>query len=108
MAQTEINLTIENFRFSSQRWIVPSGEEIHFHIENPTGNPHNIIILKGQSIEELDVKIEENQYWSILIEQNEVEATFQAPAMPGEYRVVCSVDDHLEKGELGGLVVVIP
>ena len=108
MAQTNITLAIENSRFHPQRWIVPSGKEIHLHIENPAGDQHDIVILKGQALGETDPAIFENQFWSVAINQTMLEVTFLSPAMPGEYRIVCSVGDHQEKGEQGILVVVIP
>jgi len=108
MAQTNITLSIENSRFYPQRWIVPSDEEIHLHIENPAGDQHDIVILKGQALGETDPTIFENQFWSVAIKQTLLDVTFQSPAMPGEYRIVCSVGNHQEKGEQGMLVVVIP
>jgi len=108
MTQTDISLTIENSRFFPRKWIIPSGAVIHLSVDNPAGDLHTLIIMKGQSEGETDPNLAENQYWSVSIKQTTLEATFHAPSMPGEYRVVCSIDDHQVKGEQGILVVVIP
>jgi plastocyanin len=107
-AQRNISLTIENDRFSPQKWTIPSGETIQLSIHNPEGDPHYIVVLKGQALGETDPTLLDNQYWSVSVLQNLAEASFVAPSMPGEYRIVCSLDGHEVKGEQGILVVIIP
>jgi hypothetical protein len=108
IAQTDIFLTIENNRFIPQKWIIPSGELIHLSINNPKGDTHNLVILKGQASRETDPTLLNNQYWFASVQENLTDVSFVAPAMPGEYRIVCSSDGHATKGEQGILVVVIP
>lgn len=108
MAKTDISLTIANSRFTPRKWYVPSGETIHLSIEDPSGDLHNLVILKGEAEGETDPNVIQNQYLSEAVQQNDLEILFQAPAMPGEYRIVCSIDNHEKKGEQGILVVVIP
>ena len=108
MSKTDISLTIANSRFTPRKWYVPSGEKIHLSIRNPFGDLHNLVILKGEAEGETDPKLIQNQYLSEAVQQTTLDIVFQAPAMPGEYHIVCSVDDHEKKGEQGILVVVIP
>jgi plastocyanin len=108
LPNTDISLTIENSRFTPRKWFVPSGERIHLSVENPSGDLHNLVILKGEAEGETDPNLVQNQYLSISVQQHAEDFSFQAPAMPGEYHIVCSIDDHETKGEQGILVVVIP
>jgi plastocyanin len=108
MAQTDIQIIIDNYSFTPQRWIVPSGEIIHIKVDNPSGGFHTLVILKGHTVMESNPRIKANQYWSITIDQTGSEETFRAPAMPGEYQIVCAQADHQEKGERGIFIVVIP
>jgi plastocyanin len=108
MARTDISLTIENSRFTPLRWIIPSGQLVQLSIHNPKGDTHNLVVLKGQASGETDPTLLDNQYWSVSVLQNLTDVSFVAPAMPGEYRIVCSIDGHEVKGERGILVVVNP
>jgi len=107
-AQTDISLTIENSRLTPGRWIVPAGEMIHLSIQNPQGDLHDLVILKGEALGETDPNISQNQYWVYSLQNKLTNVFFKAPASPGEYRIVCSLDGHEAKGEQGILVVVIP
>ena len=108
MAKTDIILEVANSRFYPQKWIIPSGQKIHLRIINNSDTQHELVILNGQSPAESDATILSNQFWPVSVEQKETDVTFQAPAMPGEYRLVCSFKDHEKKGEQGVLVVVVP
>ena len=108
LAQTSISFTIENSRFTPQKWYVPSGEMIQLSVDNPGAKTHRLVILKGSAVGETDPNVEQNQFYSVLVQIQHVELSFQAPAMPGEYRLVCATDSHEIEGERGILVVVIP
>ncbi len=77
-------------------------------VSNPNVEVHNLVILKGRAPDELDPNILANQYLSFPISEAETNLTFKAPGMPGEYKLVCSVGNHMDLGEQGTLVVVIP
>jgi hypothetical protein len=106
--KTDISLEITQFRFHPQRWIVPSGENIHMRISNPEGMPHTLVILNKQGLGDLDASDPSNQYWAYSFSMKTVELNFKAPAMPGEFSLVCAEADHKQKGEQGVLIVVIP
>lgn len=106
--KTDISLEISQFRFHPQRWIIPSGESIHISISNPDGTHHTLVILNKQGLGELDAGDPSNQYWVYSFSMKTVEINFKAPAMPGEFSLVCADSDHKQKGEQGTLIVLIP
>ncbi|MFC4024342.1 cytochrome C oxidase subunit II [Oceanobacillus longus] len=82
--EAEINndvvMTLTNFDFDKEEYVVQSGEEVTITLVNEEGN-------HGISIDELDVNI-----------QGEGEAVF-VPEEPGEYVIYCNVfcgDGHEE------------
>lgn len=107
---TELNVTLTDFQFTPNDFIVPAGQEITLNATNTGVVVHNFVIMKlgttaGASFEEED---EGNVYWQ---EQDipsggDISVTFTAPTEPGEYEVICRTDGHIASGMVGKLVVV--
>lgn len=107
---TEINVTMIDFQFTPNQFIVPAGQGITLNVINNGIVVHNFIIMKlgttaGDSFDDDDVA---NVYWEEVDIQpgSNVSATFIAPAEPGEYQVVCRTQGHITSGMVGKLIVV--
>lgn len=107
---TEINVTMTDFQFQPNDFIVPAGQEITLSGLNNGGVVHNFVIMNlgtsaGASFEDDD---DANVYWQERDIQpgGDFSVTFVAPAEPGEYEVVCRTEGHIASGMVGKLTVV--
>ena len=109
-ATTTINVTTTDFQFTPNQFTVPAGQEITVNVLNTGAVVHNFIIMKlgttaGEAYDEDD---DANVFWEEVDIQpgGDISATFTAPAVPGEYQVVCRTPGHIASGMIGKLIVV--
>ncbi|HXF85735.1 MAG TPA: cupredoxin domain-containing protein [Anaerolineales bacterium] len=109
---TNLNVTMTDFVFTPNEFVVPAGQEITLHIINNGAVVHNFVIMKlgttaGETFDEED---QPNVYWEErdIPPGGDLSVTFMAPAEPGEYQVVCRTPGHITSGMLGKLIVVAP
>jgi len=106
---TTINVTMTDFQFTPNAFIVPAGQEISLNSTNNGAVVHNFVIMKfgttaGPMFDEEDIP---NVYWEVEIQPGgSVNTTFTAPTEPGEYEVVCRTEGHIASGMVAKLTVV--
>jgi uncharacterized cupredoxin-like copper-binding protein len=110
-ASTTLNVTLSDFKFTPDTFVVPAGKEITLNLKNEGAVEHEFVIMKlGTNVgEHFGPEDEDNIYWEVEVDKGESKsATFTAPSDPGEYQVVCGIPGHFEAGMVGKLVVVKP
>jgi len=106
---TTINVTMTDFQFTPNAFIVPAGQEITLNSTNNGAVVHNFVIMKfgttaGPMFDEEDIP---NVYWEVEIQPGgSVNTTFTAPTEPGDYEVVCRTEGHIASGMIAKLTVV--
>jgi uncharacterized cupredoxin-like copper-binding protein len=106
---TTINVTMTDFQFTPNAFIVPAGQEITLNSTNNGAVVHNFVIMKfgttaGPMFDEEDIP---NVYWEVEIQPGgSVNTTFTAPTEPGDYEVVCRTEGHIASGMVAKLTVV--
>jgi uncharacterized cupredoxin-like copper-binding protein len=106
---TTINVTMTDFQFQPNQFIVPAGQEITINSTNNGAVVHNFVIMKygttaGDMFDEEDIP---NVYWEVELQPGgSVNETFTAPTEPGEYEVVCRTEGHITSGMVAKLTVV--
>ena len=106
---TTINVTMTDFQFTPNAFIVPAGQEITLNSTNNGAVVHNFVIMKfgttaGPMFDEEDTP---NVYWEVEIQPGgSVNTTFTAPTEPGDYEVVCRTEGHIASGMVAKLTVV--
>ena len=86
-------------------------KEISFSGRNNGAVTHDFVILKqGADIgESFGTEDEANVFWEIQIPAGQTaDATFTAPADPGEYQVLCGIPGHYQAGMVAKLAVAAP
>jgi uncharacterized cupredoxin-like copper-binding protein len=108
-ASAQMQVTISTDRFTPNQWRIPGGESIQIQILNQTQIAHEWVLLKAPPKDPYGAEEEAQVLVRIQVAAGETRsAQFRAPAAPGEYSVTCSIPGHLEKGEIGKVVVVQP
>ncbi len=110
-ASTTLDVTLSDFKFTPDTFVVPAGKEITLNLKNEGTVEHEFVIMKlGTTVgEHFGPEDEDNIYWEVETAEGESKTvTFIAPSEPGEYQVVCGIEGHLEAGMVGKLVVVKP
>ncbi len=108
---TTFNVTLSDFKFTPDTFVVPAGKEITLNLKNEGEVEHEFVIMKlgTNAGEHFGPEDEDNIYWEEELEKGESKTvTFTAPSEPGEYQVICGIEGHLEAGMVGKLVVVKP
>ena len=108
---TEIDATLDDFKFSPTEWTVAAGEEITIELENNGSVLHEFVILQ-QGVEissEAELPETEEEllasfvYWETEIEPGQSKTeTFTAPEA-GTYQVICAIETHFNAGMTGTL-----
>ncbi|HSL28165.1 MAG TPA: cupredoxin domain-containing protein [Anaerolineales bacterium] len=104
-----INVTMTDFQFQPNQFIVPAGQEITFNSSNNGAVIHNFVVMQlgttaGDTFDDEDVP---NVYWEAEIPPGgSVNTSFTAPSEPGEYQVVCRTEGHIISGMIATLTVV--
>ena len=111
-ASTEIDATLEDFKFSPTEWTVAAGEEITTELENNGSVLHEFVILQQgvQISSEAELPETEEEllasfvYWETEIEPGQSKTeTFTAPEA-GTYQVICAIETHFNAGMTGTLI----
>jgi uncharacterized cupredoxin-like copper-binding protein len=108
-ASSTINLTMTDFMFSPDTFVVPAGKEITLNVTNIGAVVHDFVIFKlGASVgDKFGPEDTPNIYWEVKVSSGETKSmTFTAPAEPGDYYVTCGIPGHHEAGMNGKLTVV--
>jgi len=106
---TAIDVTLMDFQFVPNEFIVPAGQQITFSAVNNGAVVHNFVIMKlgtnaGDAWDEGDVP---NIYWEVEVQPGgNANTSFVAPTDPGEYQVVCRTEGHIMSGMVAKLTVV--
>jgi len=107
---TEINVTLTDFQFTPNQFIVPAGQEITVNVVNTGAVVHNFIIMKlgttaGDTYDDDDTA---NVFWEEVDIQpgGDISTSFIAPTERGEYQIICRTEGHIASGMVGKLVVV--
>lgn len=106
---TSINVTLTDFQFQPNQFVVPAGQEISITAVNTGAVVHNFVIMKlgvdvGATLEDDDIP---NIYWEVeLVPGADVATSFTAPSEPGEYQVICRTEGHIASGMVAKLIVV--
>ena len=106
---TMIKVSMTDFAYNPNRFVVPSESEVTLDIGNNGSVVHNFIVMKAnalpdQNLHEMD---ESNIYWKIELTPGQNATTsFTTPSAVGEYVIVCSTEGHYEAGMTAKLVVV--
>jgi uncharacterized cupredoxin-like copper-binding protein len=108
-ATPQMQVSISMDHFSPAEWRVPGGESIQIQINNLTSSAHEWVLLSDPPKEPYGAEEEAQVLVRIQLAAGETRAEqFRAPLVPGEYSVTCAIPGHLEKGEVGKIVVVQP
>jgi uncharacterized cupredoxin-like copper-binding protein len=116
-ASTEIDATLDDFRFSPTEWTVTAGEAVTIELQNDGSVLHEFVLLQPgveiSSEAELPATEEELSadfvYWEtgwIKPGQSTTE-TFTAPEA-GVYQVICAIATHFSAGMTGTLIAEAP
>ncbi len=108
-ASTKLDVTLTDFQFSPNQFIVPAGQQITLNLTNNGAVVHNFVIMKkGQSAgNEFTDADEPNVYWQVeLAPGGSIQTSFTAPSDPGDYEVVCKTPGHIQAGMTAKLTVV--
>ena len=106
---TSIDVSMTDFQFQPNQFMVPAGQEISFTSSNNGAVVHNFVIMKlgtsaGDLFDDEDVP---NIFWEVeLVPGANTETSFTAPPEPGEYEIVCRTQGHIASGMTGKLTVV--
>lgn len=107
-ATLDVQMTDE-FRFIPDRFEVPADAEVTLNLTNVGALEHDFVLLEQGT--EVTTPVDESEIEDDALFDQDIEPgdtgtfTFQAPAEPGEYRVICAIPGHLEQGMEATLVV---
>lgn len=97
-----------DFKFSPDRWSVPAGAKVTLTLDNKGALEHTWIIMKkdNTALAPFSAEQEGNVFWKADVKAGASQTfTFDAPADPGDYEVICGEPAHLEQGMKGTLTV---
>jgi uncharacterized cupredoxin-like copper-binding protein len=104
-----ITVTLTDFQFIPNNFTIPAGEEITLRATNTGAVVHDFVIMKygttvGDNYADED---KPNIYWMVELQPGETTSTtFDAPADPGEYQVICGIKGHFAAGMIAKMTVV--
>jgi len=108
-ASTTLTAAIDIDGCQPARWVVPGGAAITATFTNDTTNTAQWDVLIYPATPPYDGMDKENFFIAFSIPANTTHTEeFTAPAMPGEYQVLCSQASKLDKTPKATLVVVQP
>ena len=106
-ASTKIDVVMDDFSFTPGTVEVAAGQEITVTVTNNGTEEHEFVIFKEgfNAGDKFGAEDEDNIYWEVEALPGETKTeTFTAPAA-GIYYVTCGIEEHLEKGMSGYLIV---
>lgn len=107
-AATKLEVVMDDFSYSPNPVTIAAGKEITITVTNNGKEEHEWVLFNkgmdaGESFGDED---EANIFWEIEAEPGESKtATFTAPSEPGEYYLTCGMEDHLQEGMIGKVIV---
>jgi uncharacterized cupredoxin-like copper-binding protein len=105
-----LDVTMTDFAFLPNTFIVPAGEQISFSATNNGAVTHSFIIMKSgvQVMSHFTDKDKPNIYWEVeqIAPGQSVRGMFTSPYDPGQYQIICGVAGHFEAGMVAKLTVV--
>jgi uncharacterized cupredoxin-like copper-binding protein len=107
---TTINVTMTDFMFTPDSFMVLAGKEITLNATNNGAVEHDFVILKlGANVgDKFDSEDAPNVFLQAKVSPGESKSiTFTAPAEAGDYYVTCGIPGHHEAGMNGKLTVVV-
>ena len=105
---TKLDVTLNDHSFTPDQMTIAAGKEITINITNKGKEEHEWVLFNlgtdaGESFGDED---EGNIYWEVEALPGESKtATFKAPSEPGEYYLTCGIEDHLQEGMVGKVIV---
>lgn len=103
-----LRIDMSDFMFSPDHWSVPAGAQVSLTLNNKGALDHTWIIMKkgATAAAPFGADQQDNILWQAKVEagQNQI-FSFDAPAEPGDYEVICGEPAHLEQGMKGTLTV---
>jgi uncharacterized cupredoxin-like copper-binding protein len=103
-----MNVTMTDFAFSPNVYVVPAGAVITVSVTNTGAVPHSLVIMKlGHELAAHGSAQDADIFWQhgLVDPGTSSQSTFTAPAQPGSYQILCGVAGHLEAGMVARLVV---
>jgi plastocyanin len=106
---TKIDVVLDDHSFTPDKVSIAAGQEITVTVTNKGTEEHEWVLFNlgkdaGEAFGDED---EGNIYWEIEAEPGETKTeTFTAPSEPGEYYITCGIEDHLQQGMVGKVIVV--
>ena len=106
---TKLDITLDDFSYAPMEVSIPAGKEVSITITNKGNEEHEWVLFNygkdaGESFGDED---EGNIYWEVEAGPGESKTeTFTAPSQPGEYYITCGIEDHLQEGMVGKVIVV--
>ncbi len=105
-----LDITMTDFAFSPNTFIVPTGKQISFSATNNGAVAHSFIIMKSgfQVTGHFSDTDKPNIYWEVeqIAPGQSVREMFTSPDEPGQYQIICGVAGHFEAGMVAQLIVV--
>ncbi|NPV57467.1 MAG: hypothetical protein HPY76_12450 [Anaerolineae bacterium] len=103
------SIAIRENGFYPSRWRVNSNALVTVELTNQASFDADWVVMERPPELPYDAGDEANVWFRQALPAGEATTfTFQAPAMPGEYVVVCSYPGRWEQGLMGKLIVALP
>jgi len=102
-----IEVTITDENYSPNSWTVPSGEMIIIDVQNNGSSDHNWSLIGWPVSTPFDKDDLEKIVFQAHVKPAESKQfSFTSPNGPGEYEIVSIIDNRIEDGFLGKLIVI--
>jgi uncharacterized cupredoxin-like copper-binding protein len=104
----ELTVSMHEYSFTPSRMEVPASAEVELTLLNDGTLEHEYVIMNFGTMATVPFSDDDegNIFWEHELEPATSEVvTFTAPGQAGEYQLVCGVEEHLEQGMEGTLVV---
>ena len=104
---TEIHVRMLDHVFEPNTWHVPAGHEIILTISNADSKPHDWTLIGGPIDRPFSEHDRQKVIFQVILEPREVKSvTFLSPLGPGEYLVISTLDENLNKNISGKLIII--
>lgn len=104
----ELTVSMHEYEFIPSRMEVPANAEVELTLLNDGTLEHEYVIMNFGTMATVPFSDddEDNIFWEHELEPASSEVlNFTAPGQTGEYQLVCGIEEHLEQGMEGTLVV---
>ena len=107
-ASTKIDVALDDFSYTPDQFEVAAGKDIMVTVTNKGKEKHEFVIFKQglNAGDKFGPEDEDNIYWEVEADPGTTKTeTFTAPAQAGVYYVTCGLEEHMEKGMSGYVIV---